>query len=876
MIFFNTNHARAKTANSILTVLLCLILLVSVFVLDMPESHAENGDTQQQTEGVQPDETEERPQDEDEPPHDGGEEPAQDEPDASEQPVYKAEKTGGDTAEPLYVEGEVIVKFKQSASSSAIASTLSAAKSKSKKKLHLKNTMVAQVPKGDTVKGFVKSLEKLPNVEYAQPNYVYTLQGTVNDPLVEYQWHLDDISIYDAWDITMGSSDIKVAVLDTGIKNPTHAEFGTQIHLVWNALNENSTVVDEHGHGTHVAGIIAAKANNGVGVAGVAADVNLIIVDVFDENPDEPGTTTENVINGINYAIENGAHVINMSLGGQGYDQAFEEAVDKAAEENVVVISAAGNKNTNAYYIPSDFESGISVIATNEDRVKADFSNWGEFKDISAPGVDILSTYFNNIPNHGHSDYAFLSGTSMAAPIVSGIVALMLSVNPSLTVDEVKSILYATADDVYGSHDGVDYDIGWDQWTGHGIVNARDAVFGATRPQMTVTPQSGSIDLSWDVVPHATGYAVYRSTSESSGYSKVADVSGGSIGTWTDASAVAGTTYYYKLSARRNADGKDIDSCDSAVQSGQIDTLFAQGDGSEDDPYGISTPEQLNAVRYYPEAHFVLLNDIDMSDATGEGGVYWNDGAGWEPIGNSVSPFVGIFDGNDFTVNNIYINRQEQNYVGLFGNLDTPGSIIKNLKMNSYSITGRNYVGAIVGYSRAEVSSCHTDGEINGNDYVGGMTGKNTGVISDCISAGQVIGQKYSGGISGESLSAISNCKNTAAVGALTSSAGGSAGGIVGNNYSDIINSHNDGVVYATTRCGGIAGSSYNGLIAYCSNTQVVRRSQYASVGGIVGYLSGGTVTRSYNTGWLWAIQTQAITKAEVEGLLVSVQQEAL
>lgn len=369
----------------------------------------------------------------------------------------------------LCAQGEVLVKFHNDVPGEAAENTLNALDS-----VQLdasSDIIVTDVPEGETVESFVESLEAQPSIEYAQPNYVYTLERTVNDPFIGNQWHLNKIGAFNAWDTTMGSSDIKVAVIDTGI-DLVHQDFAGQIAAQTDVVDNDGSAQDDNGHGTHVAGIIAAKADNGIGVAGVAPGVKLIAVDVFgfylnDQTLTlEFGALTSEVIEGIQYARAQGADVINMSLGGSDYDQAFENTVNAAVSAGVVVVAAAGNNSsggtTDAHY-PSDFESCISVIATDQSDLKAGFSNYGPKKDIAAPGVGIYSTYPNT--------YQFMNGTSMASPVVAGVVALMLSVNPSLTVGEVKSILYSTAVDLGTT--------GPDDYYGNGRVNAQAAVAAA-------------------------------------------------------------------------------------------------------------------------------------------------------------------------------------------------------------------------------------------------------------------------------------------------------------------------------------------------------------------------------------------------------------
>lgn len=387
------------------------------------------------------------------------------------------------------VAGEVLVRF-SSNQSGAIMNMLESLNSTVQATLPDESVVVTSIPEGNSMEDFISELESISNVEYVQPNYFYRLHKTVNDPGAQIpdpgQWHLDTIDAYEAWDISMGSADVTVAVLDTGV-DLDHPDLAGQIYMHTDTVDNDENANDDDGHGTHVSGIIAAATDNGLGVAGIAPDVKLIVADVFgwytvETNPgvyeDVFGALTSEIIEGVEYATENGADVINMSLGGYYYDLAYETAIDDAVDAGTVVVASAGNDGKDEYdetegvstkCYPADFDSCISVIWTNEDDTRNPNSNYGPSKDIAAPGNAILSTYWKN--DDPDWEYALLSGTSMAAPVVTGVVALMLSVNPDLTVDEVKNILYGTATELG--------DPGRDDEYGHGRVNAQAAVQAA-------------------------------------------------------------------------------------------------------------------------------------------------------------------------------------------------------------------------------------------------------------------------------------------------------------------------------------------------------------------------------------------------------------
>ncbi len=400
------------------------------------------------------------------------------------------------------ISDEVLVQFKSSASDADVAQVLEETDLQPTEELK-GNLHVAEVPPGEALTDCIEALEQQPDVLYAQPNYVYYLcdyetvpaenldenldenrssLGITNDTYLGYQWHLPIIGAIDAWDTTMGSSSVRVAVLDTGADLDHPDLVGRIIRQTDVITKDNSSAPfdgsinadDDDGHGTHVAGIIAATANNGQGVTGVAPGVSLIIIDVFKLQYDTQTktyknfATTASIAKGITFAINNNADVINLSLGGYTKDSVETNAVAKAANAGIVVVAAAGNDATSKAIYPGDLDSVICVTATDRNNAITSYSNFGSAKDIAAPGGDspissnwILSTGL-------YDDYIWMAGTSMASPIVAGTAALILSEMPELSVDKVKHVLYKTATDL-GS-------VGRDNYYGYGLVNTQVAV----------------------------------------------------------------------------------------------------------------------------------------------------------------------------------------------------------------------------------------------------------------------------------------------------------------------------------------------------------------------------------------------------------------
>ena len=373
--------------------------------------------------------------------------------------VFAAENTDS----PAYVEGEIIITYDSSVSEGVMALE------EEGNVIELGgNISVVELESGQSVEDALTEYRNLPGVLSVQPNYYYDLiedHTAINDPGRDQQWYLQSIHINGGWNISKTEGQVKVAVIDSGI-DMSHPDLVNNINksLSWDFINNAPLRDDPAGHGTHVAGIISAQANNGLGIAGVSYNAEILGYNVF--NGDK--AKTSDIQLAIYKAVDDGARVINMSLGGYGPqyesdDYILRTAIQSAVENNVVVVCAGGNgiKNrpqTQPCY-PADYEECISVTAVKNDNKWAGY-DYNHYKDITAPGYGIYST----IPNN----YGYKNGTSMAAPMVSGVAAMMLAKDPSLTVDEVKNILYSTATDI-----GTE---GKDNYFGYGLVNAEKAL----------------------------------------------------------------------------------------------------------------------------------------------------------------------------------------------------------------------------------------------------------------------------------------------------------------------------------------------------------------------------------------------------------------
>jgi thermitase len=325
------------------------------------------------------------------------------------------------------------------------------------------------------------------NVEIAQPNYLVSLnqipaaprqQGrpnmaAPNDPLYAQQWHLPHVGALDAWSQGgQGNKDLLVAVVDTGV-DYNHPDLKANTIKGKDFTKESPDgldPIDGQGHGTHVAGIIAAVANNGEGVAGAAPNVKILAVKVLSS---KGGGSLFAIAGGIKHSVDMGAKIVNLSLGGPAVTDLISSAVGYwATKKGALLIAAAGNSNT-AVGTPARIDDYfMAVAASDQNNKRAKFSCYGKELSVTAPGVQILATtptYKVPLNDHGYpQNYAFLQGTSMATPLVAGVAALVWSRHPEWTAKQVRQHLEKTAVDVGAP--------GKDNESGFGVVNAAAAL----------------------------------------------------------------------------------------------------------------------------------------------------------------------------------------------------------------------------------------------------------------------------------------------------------------------------------------------------------------------------------------------------------------
>jgi subtilisin family serine protease len=380
-------------------------------------------------------------------------------------PIGGAAAPGAGAASPLpaYVPNEILVSYRpgtDARQAGRLAALLRVVQAQGVGRSGLQRLRMAP---GASVEGAVARLRREPAVAYAEPNYLYTVDRTPDDPLFTdgQLWGLNnpndaDIDAPEAWDLATGSASVAVAVVDTGVDD-THPDLAANILrngdgsvVGYDFANGDPNPMDDHGHGTHVAGTIGGRANNATGVAGVCWDVSIVPLKFMGR--DGSGSTAA-AVDCLDYACalkrERGINIVatNNSWGGPGASQSLQDAIARCSALGILCVAAAGNDGTNndsrPFYPAGYADPGVlAVAATDAADRRASFSNYGAATvDLGAPGVGIWSS----IPGGRYASY---SGTSMAAPHVTGAAALLAAYDPSLTSPAIKARLMATGDPV--------------------------------------------------------------------------------------------------------------------------------------------------------------------------------------------------------------------------------------------------------------------------------------------------------------------------------------------------------------------------------------------------------------------------------------------
>ena len=382
----------------------------------------------------------------------------------------------------------VLVKFKTTASTTSRDRALKRRGGRAGERVA--GTSFVKVTTSGRADELASRLSADPSVAEVTLDYVRSAAATPNDPaFASDQDYLKTVRVPTAWDRSKGSLNQVVAVIDTGV-NGKHPDLVGRTVAGYDAIRNVGIAAgaasDDNGHGSMVSGIIAAATNNGQGIAGVAWNAKVMPVKVLD---DTGNGTDSDVAEGINWAVSHGAKILNLSLGGDGDNPALHDAVKNAVARGAVVIVAAGNWGDDVPQYPAAYPEAIAVGATDTTGALTDFSSYGPWIDVAAPGWGILSTQLG-------SDYYIGDGTSFSAPIVSGVAALIRTQSPTLTPAQVLSRLRTTARDA-GPR-------GIDPYYGAGVVDASNALGGGWAADFAM-PTAGT-DEPNDVPARATPF----------------------------------------------------------------------------------------------------------------------------------------------------------------------------------------------------------------------------------------------------------------------------------------------------------------------------------------------------------------------------------
>jgi len=380
---------------------------------------------------------------------------------------------------PEFIPGEYVVKLKANQISTFNKSTLSTKLNAFiKSTIPGQNIVVVKKASFENLDSAIKSLHENPMVEYAEPNYIFRINKTPNDAMYTQLWGMQnagqvdpkgqagvagfDINAEKAWEIQTGNKTKIIAVIDTGV-DYTHPDLVDNMWVNeaekngqkgvdddkngviddiygYNAANDSGDPKDDHGHGSHCAGTIAAKGNDGRGVVGVNWEARVMAVKFLDAGG---GGSLENAVKAIDYATRMGANVMSNSWGGGGFTQSLLDAIKRSNDAGAIFIAAAGNDDSNNDTTPTypgsyQVDNIVAVAAIDNRGQRASFSNYGrKTVHLGAPGVNILSTTGGK--------YASFSGTSMATPHVAGVAGLLWANEPNLTAKEIKQRLVATS-----------------------------------------------------------------------------------------------------------------------------------------------------------------------------------------------------------------------------------------------------------------------------------------------------------------------------------------------------------------------------------------------------------------------------------------------
>ena len=383
-----------------------------------------------------------------------------------------------------WAKGRILVAPNAGLSDEDFAAVLAPHGGKSLGKVRGLNVHVVELPANANEEAVASALAHNPHVKFAEVDSIVSSTAITNDPILPQEWQISKIGASTAWNTATGAG-IVVAVLDSGVQS-NHPDLQANLVPGWNIYNNNNLTTDVNGHGTAVAGTIAAVGNNGIGVAGVAYRAKIMPVRISDA---ACNTTLSLVASGITWAADHGADIANVSYSNLYKSSTVISAATYLRNKGGETVVSANNNAINEG--SANTPSMITVSATDQNDSLASFSSWGPMVDVAAPGVTVQTTLWK-------SGYGWGTGTSFSTPVTAGTVALIMSVNPALTPAQVENILFSTATNLGAA--GYDYYFGW------GRVNAAAAV--AAAKSTTTTTQTADTAPPTVAIASPTGGTV--------------------------------------------------------------------------------------------------------------------------------------------------------------------------------------------------------------------------------------------------------------------------------------------------------------------------------------------------------------------------------
>jgi thermitase len=390
---------------------------------------------------------------------------------AGSPPAFGQSPAGVAALEPQFLPGHILVAPKAGLSLAQFNAVLRGFGATAAGKLRGINVYVVALPAKASEQAVAHALSQHPNIKFAEPDALVHSDFVPNDPYYPNEWHEAKLGASTAWNVSTGSG-VTVAILDSGIDS-THPDLAGQLVPGWNFYDNNSNTSDVYGHGTEVAGTVAAIGNNSIGVAGIAFGAKLMPVRVTDTNG---WASISALASGLTWAADHGAKVANMSFAVQSYSTIL-SAAQYFINKGGVVMNSAGNTGTLDTTTASS--ALVSVSATDSTDTVTSWSSYGPYVDVSAPGAGIWTTTMGG-------GYSSVSGTSFSSPLTAGVAALMMAANPKLAPSQIVGMLESTAVDLGAA--------GYDYYYGYGRINAAAAVAAAAQGAASdTTPPTVSI-----------------------------------------------------------------------------------------------------------------------------------------------------------------------------------------------------------------------------------------------------------------------------------------------------------------------------------------------------------------------------------------------